>query len=118
MRWSRCAPPCVNYQRPAVPEYRLSRLALADLNAISQYTVRQWGVEQAERYITELDKMLKLLAASPAIGRTCDRIRKGYRRMEHGRHIIFYRTRPRDAGIDVMRVLHERMLPAEHLEEK
>jgi toxin ParE1/3/4 len=99
-----------------VPEYRLSRLALADLKSIGRYTVQQWGLEQAERYIDDLARILSMLAASPALGRACDQIRKGYRRMEHGRHVIFYRVRPKNAGIDVIRILHDRMPPRSYLE--
>jgi toxin ParE1/3/4 len=101
-----------------VPEYRLSRLALADLQSIARYSLRQWGLEQAERYLDELGRILNLLAASPALGRACEQVRKGYRRMEHGRHVIFYRARPRKAGIDVVRILHERMLPKKHFDEE
>jgi toxin ParE1/3/4 len=100
-----------------VPEYKLSRLALADLKSVGRYTVQQWGLEQAERYLDDLGSVLTLLAASPALGRACNQIRKGYRRMEHGRHVIFYRVRPRGAGIDVIRILHERMLPRKHFGE-
>lgn len=97
-----------------MPEFRLSRLAIADLQSISRYTLRQWGLGQAERYIDDLEHVLRQLAANPALGRACEEIRKGYRRMEHGRHVIFYRTRPRKAGIDVVRILHRRMLPGKH----
>ncbi len=97
-----------------MPEYRLSRLALADLKSIGRYTVQQWGLEQAEDYLDDPGRILTMLAASPALGRACEQVRKGYRRMEHRRHVIFYRVRPRGAGIDVIRILHERMLPPRH----
>jgi len=42
----------------------------------------------------------------------CDNVRRGLRRMEHGRHVIFYRRDTRD--IIVTRVLHQRMLPDRH----
>jgi toxin ParE1/3/4 len=100
-----------------VPEYRLSRLAVADLRSIGRYTLQQWGLEQAERYLDDLGRVLNLLAASPALGRECSHIRSGYRRMEQGRHVIFYRVRRRGAGIDVIRILHERMLPSKHFGE-
>jgi toxin ParE1/3/4 len=98
-----------------VPEYRLSRLALADLRSIARHTLQHWGLEQADRYLDDLGRVLNLLAASPALGRECSHIRKGYRRMEHGRHVIFYRAQPKNAGIDVIRILHDRMLPGSYL---
>jgi toxin ParE1/3/4 len=96
-----------------VSEYRLTRLAVSDLKSISEYSVRRWGLEQNERYLEELQKILNLLAANPALGRACYNIREGYRRMEHGRHVVFYRVPASGEGIEVIRVLHERMLPKE-----
>jgi toxin ParE1/3/4 len=50
-----------------------------------------------------------MLAANPALGRACSEIRPGLRRLEHGRHVVFYRQDA--AGILVSRILHQRMLP-------
>ena len=50
--------------------------------------------------------------AGKHFGRSCNRIRPGYRRIEHGKHVILYRA-DRD-GIFISRVLHQRMLPSEH----
>jgi hypothetical protein len=46
---------------------------------------------------------------NPALGRACDYIRPGLRRMEHGRHVVFYRQAA--GGIPVSRILRQRMLP-------
>ncbi|TWS22632.1 type II toxin-antitoxin system RelE/ParE family toxin [Tsukamurella sputi] len=40
-------------------------------------------------------------------------IRDGYRRYTVGSHLIFYRAR--SEGVDVVRVLHQRMDPTRHL---
>jgi toxin ParE1/3/4 len=50
-----------------------------------------------------------MLADNPEAGRVCGDIRRGLRRMEHGRHVIFYR--PDAEGILISRVLHQRRLP-------
>ncbi len=50
-----------------------------------------------------------MLAENPAIRRQCDNIRPGLRRMERGRHVVFYREAA--GGILVSRILHQRMLP-------
>jgi toxin ParE1/3/4 len=92
-----------------VAGFRLSRRAEADLLAIGAYTFRTWGEKQAVRYIDELEACCRMLAANPALGRACDEIRPGLRRMEHGRHVVFYR--PDTAGILISRILHQRMLP-------
>ena len=53
-----------------------------------------------------------MLAGNPALGRSCDYVRPGLRRMERGRHVVFYRE---DAGgILVSRILRQRMLPERH----
>jgi len=88
---------------------RLSRLAEADLVDIGIYTLRTWGEEQTVRYLEDLEKCCHQLAANPGLGRACDHIRSGLRRMEHGRHVIFYRIQA--TGMVISRILHQRMLP-------
>lgn len=89
--------------------FRFSRRAEADLLSIRAHTLKTWGVDQTIRYVTDLRACCQMLADNPEAGRVCDDIRRGLRRMEHGRHVIFYRN---DAdGILISRVLHQRMLP-------
>ena len=47
------------------------------------------------------------------LGRCSDDVRPGLRRMECGKHVMFYRLRKAD-GILVVRILHQRMLPERH----
>ena len=89
--------------------FRFSRSAEADLLAIGAHTLRTWGEEQAVRYIDGLEACCQMLADNPELGRACDDIRPGLRRMEHGRHVVFYRQAA--AGILVSRILQQRMLP-------
>ena len=89
--------------------FRLSRRAEADLLSIAEYTLRTWGENQTVRYLDELESCCRMLADRPALGRACEDVRPGLRRMECGRHVVFYR---KDAGgILVSRILHQRMLP-------
>ncbi len=96
-----------------VPEYRLSRLARLDLIEIADYTVDTWGAEQAHRYLDSLEACFRQLAEKPETGRLWTRIRPGYRRFEHLKHVLFYR--PMKKGIFIGRILHQRMLPGRHL---
>ena len=80
---------------------------------IGSYTLGTWGDDQAIRYIDDLEKCCRQLADNPNLGRACDYIRPGLRRMEQGGHVIFYRPEP--GGILVSRILHQRMLPERHL---
>lgn len=94
-------------------DYRLSNAARADILAIDREATKQWGEERSYRYLAELGEVFLNLAAFPQSGRDASAIRAGYRRFEHESHVIFYR--PDKAGIVIMRVLHQRMLPRWHL---
>ena len=84
-------------------------MAEEDLLSIGEYTLRNWGEAQTIRYLDGIEDCCRMLAANPLIGRACDQVRSGLRRMEYGKHVIFYR--PEGSGIQVVRILHERMLP-------
>ena len=93
--------------------FRFSRRAEADLLSIGAYTLRTWGENQAVRYLGDLEACGQMLADSPALGRTCDDVRPGLRRMAIGRHVVFYREGT--GGNLVSRILHRRMLPERHV---
>ncbi len=94
-------------------QIRLSPLARADLDEIWNYTVAQWDERQAEIYLHGLDATMKLLAASPRLGRAINDIREGYFLFPSGSHLLVYRLKP-DA-IEFLRVLHKRMDVKRHL---
>lgn len=93
-----------------MPEFVVSDAALSDIRGITRYTVKNWGGRQAVRYVTELLHSFQLLAKNPGIGRACDDVSAGPQRYEQGKHVIFYRVTA--GGIRIIRVLHQRMLPA------
>lgn len=53
------------------------------------------------------------VAANPSLGRPCDDLLPGARRIEQGKHVVFFRQD--GDGVQVLRVLHERMLAERHL---
>ena len=63
---------------------------------IAAYTLRTWGEAQTIRYINELEACCQKLADNPALGRSCDYVRPGLRRMEQGKHVVFFR---REEGV-------------------
>ena len=73
-------------------EYRLTPAAERDLESIWTYTVRQWGVEQADRYIDFLTAAFVELANAPKTAPSCDHVRSGYRRWGVERHMIYFRV--------------------------
>jgi toxin ParE1/3/4 len=95
-----------------VASFRFSRRAEADLLNIGDYTLRTWGKTQAARYIRELQICCQTLADNPALGRLCDDVRPGLHRLEHAKHVVFYRRER--GGILVYRILHQRISPYRH----
>lgn len=94
-------------------EYRLTPAAERDLEAIWTFTVQQWGIGQANRYIDFLAAAFAELAQSPMTAPACDHVRPGYRRWSVERHMIYFRVT--SYGIAVVRVLHDRMDAPRHL---
>ena len=94
------------------PRYRLTPAARRDLSGIWDFTAEHWDAEQAERYITEIRAAVERIAADPDRGRPCDGIRAGYRRYAIGSHLVFYVAS--EVGVDVIRILHQRMDPTRH----
>jgi len=89
--------------------YNLSNKAESDLESILLYTVDAWGEEQAERYLSDLVDCFDMIAERPGVGRPCERVHPGLRRIEQGKHVIFYRVEKN--GILISRVLHQSRLP-------
>jgi toxin ParE1/3/4 len=96
-----------------VATVQFSAAAENDLLNIAEYTRQTWGEIQADRYLRAIEDCCLRLARNPRLGRACEEIRPGLRRMEEGRHAIFYR--PEGAGILVSRILHQSMLPQERV---
>ena len=92
--------------------YVLSPRAQNDMESIWDYTAERWSDEQAERYAraagSDRDDR-----SDPRRARACDHIRAGYRKYSVGSHVIFFRAAAN--GIDIVRILHQRMDFDRHL---
>ena len=97
-----------------MPNFKLSRKAKADLKSIALYTEREWGRDQRNLYVLQFDQCFHLLADNPNLGQACDEISPGYRQYPQGSHIIFYRLAT-EGIVEIIRILHKRMLPEGHL---
>ncbi|HEY4211777.1 MAG TPA: type II toxin-antitoxin system RelE/ParE family toxin [Steroidobacteraceae bacterium] len=93
--------------------FALRPRAHADLDEIWEYTADRWGLKQAETYARLLWKDVQAVADKPSMGRECDEVRAGYRQYPSGSHVLFYRLA--DDGIEVVRILHERMDYTRHI---
>ncbi len=92
--------------------YRLSPLAEIDLEEIWLYTFNTWSAEQADHYHADIVSAFEALATQRKSGRTTE-VRDGYFKCSVGSHFVFYRKS--DDGIDVIRILHQRMDADRHL---
>ena len=93
--------------------YSLSAKAASDLEAIYEYTILRFGLDQARGYLLGLHEQCQVLAEQPARGREADALASGLRRCEYQSHIIFYI--PKEHGIRIVRVLHQRMDVRRHV---
>ncbi|MGH8192607.1 MAG: type II toxin-antitoxin system RelE/ParE family toxin [Rhodanobacteraceae bacterium] len=94
-------------------EYRLTPAAQRDLDEIFDYTVREWGLQQAVSYTAVIEKACAKLAKAPDLAQDCGHIRAGYRRAIVNRHVIYFRAE--DYGVAIVRILHLRMDAPRHL---
>ena len=84
--------------------YVLSIAADLDIEEIFDYTYYEFRLDQAIKYLTELDELFLKLTKNPEIGGTRDEIKKGLYSLPIGKHIVFYRIAT--DHIRVVRVLH------------
>jgi len=82
------------------------------MEAVWLYSLQEWGAEQTDRYIDDLTAAFTFLLGSQKAGSPCENIRAGYRKYPVIRHVVYYRET--SYGIEIIRVLHDRMLVSRH----
>ncbi len=88
--------------------FDLTRKAKADLKEIAKFTLKRWGREKRNLYLKQFDETFYLLAESPSLGKSCDEIRKGYRKFPQGSHIIYFKQSDK-SQIHIIRIFHKSM---------
>ena len=94
-------------------DFRLTQQAKADLDDIAVYTLENWGVQQALRYVDSLEQCCHLLANRPNVGATASDLAPDLRRHAHRAHVVYYL--PEKNGVLIVRMLHERMDAPRHM---
>lgn len=94
--------------------YRLSAAADADIDAIYEYSILNFGLAVAREYLAELIARFELLAEHADWGSDYGDLVPGLRRYEHTSHSIYF-TRLDDGDVLIIRVLGARQDPARHL---
>jgi toxin ParE1/3/4 len=88
-------------------------LAEADLDEVASYTTEAFGAEQCEICLRMLeDTCERTILRFPDAGRPVAE-RPGLRRWRYESHAIYFRVVA--DGMEIVRILHERMLPDRHL---
>jgi toxin ParE1/3/4 len=98
------------------PRHTLRQLAENDLEEIWLYSLQEWGVDQADKYIRALLSRFSWLSENPTIGKHRTDIKPGYYSFPEGRHVIFYTLT--SYGIDVIGIPHQRMDVMGHLDKE
>ncbi len=88
-------------------EVSFSNAAVADLSAIDEYSLVQFGEEIGEAYMHGFDKEFAVLQNYPLAGRATPEYGNAYRCLVHRRHRIFYAVN--DDVVRVVRILHHAM---------
>lgn len=94
-------------------ELHISRQAANDLGEIADYTIAEFGIEQARKYRDQFQACFASLLDNPRLGRSADNIAPQLRRIRQQAHIIFY-VQTADE-ILIVRVLHHSMDFEQHL---
>lgn len=89
-------------------KYHLTNKAVEDLEKIWSYTSENWSESQADVYYRDLIAAIQEIAKRPMyLDRKYDEILFGLYCHKCRKHLIFYHLV--DDGIEVIRILHERM---------
>jgi len=94
--------------------FRLTRDAQKDLTTIRRYTVETWGQEQSRTYLQGIRDTIELLAEFPGQGVDRQDVGEGVFSFPCGSHMLYYRLEMKQ--LVVFAVLHQRMVPEEHLQ--
>ena len=92
---------------------RISEDAKTDIKGIYIYSYQNFGERKADEYVDDLNTMLDELPSALSAS-DYGFVRAGLKRSNYKRHAVYYRVEGSD--MVVLRVLHQRMDPARHIE--
>jgi toxin ParE1/3/4 len=96
--------------------YRLSSRAQADLAEFWIYSAKQWDHGQADRFVDALVSRFEWLCDNPALWKTRPDIAEGLHSYPQRSHVIYFRAHgDMPKVIEIVRVLHGRMDPANNV---
>ena len=84
-------------------KYKLSNVAKDDLIRIHQYGVKNFGVNQADKYFDSFFVNFELIAESPVAFESVDYIKPDYRRCVCGVDTIYFRIN--EETVEIMAII-------------
>ncbi len=94
--------------------YKLSGAASNDIAGIYKFGIHQFGLTQAKKYLSLLEKFLNELAERPDLARDATLFANNLHYYNFKSHVIFYLF-DGDNSIFIIRILGSRMNFIEHL---
>jgi len=88
-------------------ELRYSDLAKQQLASIEKYTRERWGINQADRYLAQIENRILALLETPYLGVERPDLVENCRGVPEGKHIILYRID--DNAISILAIPHANM---------
>ena len=85
----------------------------ADIEICADYTIGEWGHEQARKYVRELRRAIESLATGALRFPLYDEVYRGLRRKRSGQHHIYYLAFK--GRVEVLNVIHVQRDPGLHL---
>ncbi|MBF9152715.1 type II toxin-antitoxin system RelE/ParE family toxin [Novosphingobium jiangmenense] len=90
---------------------RFTPAAYADIDRIWDYTADLWGIDQAESYTDDIQKVCEDIAHGVKIGRPSTR--RSVFKQRSGAHFIYYRMTT--GSVEIIRILHGKQDVERHL---
>jgi len=87
-----------------ISSFKLSLQAEQDIDALFDYTEKEFSFDQALTYVLEFEPIFQLLIRNPELGKVRDEIKPGLRSIPKEAHVIFYRIMKNH--IRIVRILH------------
>ena len=92
----------------------LSRAARVDLHGIYEYSIENFGLEVAGKYLADVQNALMRLSDFPSLGSPASDLKPGMRCLPCRQHRIFYHHDAKTVHIG--RILHQAMDPRRWLD--
>lgn len=73
-----------------INKHVISKEAYVDLDEIFEYTFEKFGLNQAIKYLNEIDDAFTKIVDTPQIGRARSELSRGLYSLPVGEHLVFY----------------------------